>query len=215
MTSYVVTDSMGVYSWLPSGEPHANALEKWRTGGGSFSGFTGDVDVSMSQYVMYRIRLVLAGDLADCWADFGGLVAQLNLIALVTDMPTTDHPWVAIAYYRRIPRRVPKLSQKRARSTDYFSILSAFRPDIKAGVLRDFEFDTGLIKKGGEADQAKKDKARAGKQAGKKSDKLKRWSGGDWVVWKKAQRAIQAATKDETKTDSTEKKPAEKGSGEK
>ena len=138
----------------------------------------------MCLYMLYRMRFVFPGDLADTWADFGGLVAQFNRIALVTDMSIADRPGIAITYDRRIRRHVQKLAQKRARSTDYFPIMSDAQPDIKAGVLRDFEFNTGLIKKDEEAENAKKEKAKTDTQADKKTDKRKRWSDDDWAAWK-------------------------------
>ena len=205
MSPYVTADSLATYPWLPADDPHAKALVKWRNGQKPPNRFTGDQDLSPSQYVLYRMRFVLAGDLTDAWADFGGLVAQLNLIALVTDMAITDHPGIAITYDRRIHRHIQKLAQKRVSSTDYFSILSVMQPDIKAAVIRDFEYNTGLIKKEKETEKAKKAKTDTNtdnKNAGKKG---KKWSDDDWAAWKKAQRAKQAATKEE-KTDQTTEK---------
>ena len=129
-----------------------------RIGQRSFSRFTGDQNLPMGQYMLYRLRFALAGDLTDACADFGGLVAQLNLIALVTDMSIADHPGVAITYDRRVRRHIQKLAQKRASPADYFSILSAMQPDIKAAALRGFEYNTGLMRKEREAEKAKKEK---------------------------------------------------------
>ena len=68
----------------------------------------------MRHYMLYRMRFVMAGDLTGAWADFGGgLVAQLNLVALAPDMSIADRPGVAITYDRRIRRHIQKLSQKR------------------------------------------------------------------------------------------------------
>ena len=47
---------------------------------------------------MCRALIVLAGDLADAWVDFGLLADQLNVIAIFTDMAITDHAGVAITY---------------------------------------------------------------------------------------------------------------------
>ena len=159
----------------------------------------------MGQYILYRVRFPLAGDLTYAWADFGGLVARLSNIALVTDMSITDHPGIAVTYGRLIRRRNHKLARKRARSTDYFSSLGLVRPDIKGAVLRDFEYNTGLIRKENESGKAKKAKTDTNtdtKNAGKNG---KKWSDDDWAAWENAQRTKQAAAKDETKTDSPEK----------
>ena len=100
MTPYVKTDSLGACPWTPSGEPHAEAPERGRPGQKSPNHSKCDQDISIGQYVLYRIRFVLPGDLAGAWADFGGLLAQINLIALVTDMATADRPVIAITYDR-------------------------------------------------------------------------------------------------------------------
>ena len=53
---------------------------------------------------------------------------------------------------------------------DYFSILSVAQPDIKAAI-RDFEYNTGLLKKEKETEKAKKAKTDThteNKNAGKK-----------------------------------------------
>ena len=36
----------------------------------------------------------------------GGIIAQLNLIARVTDMSITDHPGISIKYAHRIRRHI-------------------------------------------------------------------------------------------------------------
>ena len=114
--------------------------------------------------MLYRMRFVRTGDLADDWADCGGLAAQFNIIAIVTGMSITDRPAVALKYDRRLHRHIRKLAQNRAISSDYFPTLSAAHPDIKAGVLRDFEFNAGLIKKEKESEKAKQEKNRTDTQ---------------------------------------------------
>ena len=207
MSPYITTDTLGCYPWMPSGDPHMKALEKWRTGARSYRRFTGDQNLSMSQYFLYRLRFVLAGDLTDVWSDCGGLIAQLNLIALVTDMSITDHPGIAITYDHRIHRHIQKLAQKRASSKDYFSILSIIQPDIKAAALRDFEYNAGLLRKEKEGEKAKKAKP---DNDTKNNQKKKKWTDDDWAAWKKAQRTKQAATKEETKPDAETDKAAKK-----
>ena len=124
MSPYVVADSLGAYPWFPSDGSHAKVIDKWRNGQKSFNRFAGDPDVSISQYMLYRVRFSLAGDLTDARAYFGGLVARLNLIALVTDISPPGHPEIAITYDRRIHRHIQKSARKRDSPADYFSIVS-------------------------------------------------------------------------------------------
>ena len=114
---------------------------------------------------MYRVRLVLAGDLVGAWANFGELIAHINLIALLMDMSITGHLGIAIAYGRRIRRRIQKLAQKMLRiAYYYFDIRRATRPDIKAGGLRGFEFNNGIIKKWRRKMQRRRTRARMQKR---------------------------------------------------
>ena len=78
---YVTVDSLASYPWMPPDEPHNKALERWKTNQSTFHRMTGDQDLSLGQYVLYRMRFVLSGDLAGDWSDFGGLTAQINNIA--------------------------------------------------------------------------------------------------------------------------------------
>ena len=67
---YAVEDSLVDYPLLTSDGPRANALGKWRNGRKSFNRFMCDQDVSMSQYMLYRMRFSLAGDLMEAWGGF-------------------------------------------------------------------------------------------------------------------------------------------------
>ena len=182
MDPYFATDSLARSPWAPSGEPHAKALERRISGQKSFNHAACDQDISIAQYMLYRVRFVLSDDLAEAWGDFGGSMALTNLIALVTDMGITDLPGISITYDRRARHQVQKLAQKRARSADYFRILKTTQLDIKAGVLRDPEYNAGVIKKEKEADNARKDKARTGGKAAGKAPPRKQWPPGDWAT---------------------------------
>ena len=65
------------------------------------------------------MRFILAGDLADAWADFGGLAGQLNQLAIVIEMSITDHAGIAITYDQRIRKGIRKIASKRSSNTDY------------------------------------------------------------------------------------------------
>ena len=76
--------------------------------------------------------------------------------------------------------------------------------------MRDFEYNTGLIRKEEESEKAKKAKTDTNtdtKNAGKRG---KKWPGEDWAAWRKARRTKQAATKGETKNGFTREKPTKK-----
>ena len=56
---------------MPTEDPHVKALGKWRNGQKNPNRPTGNQDISTGKYFYYRVRFILAGDLADAWADFG------------------------------------------------------------------------------------------------------------------------------------------------
>ena len=209
LTPYITTDTLTTSPWMPTDEPHSKAHERWRMGQKSFNRFTGDQDLGIGQYVLYRMRFVLAGDLTGAWADFGGLQAQMNFIYLITDLSITDHPGIALTYEKRIHRHIQKLAQKRVCNTDYFNILSVIQPDIRAGVLRDFESNTLAIKKEKEAEKAKKGKG-ADPKATAKATTRKPWTPDEWAAWKKTQREQQTETKTDETTKQTDEKPVAK-----
>ena len=164
---YVTADSLAVQPWMPTDEPHEKALDRWRTSQKTFGRFTGNQDLSTHQYFYYRMRFILAGDLTDAWADFGGLTAQINMLGIVLDMAITDHAGIALTYDYRIHQLIRKLAHKRSTTADYFSLLSSVQADVKAGVIRDFEFHADAIKKEKEKEKTEKEKARKEKGKGK------------------------------------------------
>ena len=80
-TPYVTTDSLASYPWMPPDDPHHKALDRWKSNQTNFNRFTGGQDLSVAQFVLYRMRFILCGDLTDAWSDYGGLTAQLNNLA--------------------------------------------------------------------------------------------------------------------------------------
>ena len=144
---YVTTDSIAKEPWLPSGEPHIRSLGRWKASQLSFHRFAGKQDLAIGQYALYRLRFILAGDLAGAWEEFGGLPAQINHLANVIELPIADHAGIAVTYDRRIRALIAKTALKRPTTTDYNGLLSTIHAEAKAAVLRDFETPTEAIKK--------------------------------------------------------------------
>ena len=80
-TPYVTADSLAVYPRMPPDDPHRKALGRWEANQLNFNRFTGGQDLSVAQFVLYRARFILRGDLTNAWAEYGGLTAQLNNLA--------------------------------------------------------------------------------------------------------------------------------------
>ena len=94
--------------------------------------------LNMQSFVYYRLRCILAGDLAKSFVKFGGLVAQFNLLGIVLRLAITESPFVAMEYDRQIHQRVSTLARERyhdAGTVDYASILSIEQPEIVRAIV--------------------------------------------------------------------------------
>ena len=80
-TPYVTVDSLASYPWMPTDDPHHKALDRWKTNQTTFNRYAGSQDLSLGQFVLYRMRFILSGDLTNAWSDYGGLTAQINNLA--------------------------------------------------------------------------------------------------------------------------------------
>ena len=56
--------------------------------------------LNMQSIVYFRARCILAGDLANAFDSFGGLVAQFNLLGAVLRLAIVESPYIAIEYDR-------------------------------------------------------------------------------------------------------------------
>ena len=154
-------------------------------------------------------------------ADLGGLVGQLNHLAIVLDMSITDRPGIAVTYDHRIHAMIQKAALRRSAIADYFEILSSVRAETKNAAVRDFEARAETAKKEKEKrladierEKAKKTKENwKGKGAGEKADEAdkpaespqgkRKWTKEEWTTWnkKKAGATVEAKPKAKAETD--------------
>ena len=203
-TPYVTVDTLNSFPWMPPGEPHRKALDRWKAIQVTFHRNTGGQYLSLGQYALYRVKYILAGDLASAWSEYGGLTAQINNMANVLEISIEDNAGVSITYDYRILQHIRKLAHRRATNTDYIDILSTTQPDIRAAVTRDIEAAAEASRKAKETEKATKEKGKErpnwrerapGKGAtGRETDsapdkdtgrKGKRWAEEDWAAWRK------------------------------
>ena len=71
-------------------------MERWRFSQKNLNLGTGGQDLSLGQFVLYRMRFICPMALAGAWAEFGGLTAQINNLSHVIEMSITDRPWISI-----------------------------------------------------------------------------------------------------------------------
>ena len=144
---YAIADSLSAAPWIPADETHAMALVKWQGNHRAFRRKTGNQDMSLGQFILCRMRFIPAWDLADAWADYGGLVPQINQLAVVLDLSITDRPCIAVTYDYRMRRAIQKIAKSRSTKEDYFELLSNLNKNVRADAIRDFEAKTDAIKK--------------------------------------------------------------------
>ena len=99
---YVVPGSLAEAPWLPTDFPRKRALGRWKASRLTYRRFVGNQDLSTGQFFLYRMRFIVAVDLSDAWADFGGIGSQINHLANVTALSITDHGGIALTYDYRI-----------------------------------------------------------------------------------------------------------------
>ena len=167
-------------------------------------------------FILNRIRFILTCDLTGAWADFGGVAAQFNHLAIVLGLTASDHAGIAVTYDFLMRHSIQKLAKGRSERTDYFGLLSTINRDLRADIVADFEAKTEAMKKemekektmeckGKKADaQEKKSGGQGGRWGGKK------WTAADWkdrwAEWKNKAKADNSNEKEEE----TEKKKKKK-----
>ena len=77
----MTAESLATYPRMPPDGPHHKALGRWKANQLNFDRYTGGGNLSVAQFVLYRMRFILCGDLTAAWSDYGGLAAQLNNLA--------------------------------------------------------------------------------------------------------------------------------------
>ena len=167
-------------------------MEKWRTGQKSFSRNTDGQDLSLGQFVLYRARCIFSGSLADAWADFGGLTAQLVNSPHVIEMAITDRPGIAITYDYRMRQAIRELAHHRATNTDYFELLATALADIRNAAIRDFETHAETPNRDKERLKTAREKGaktrtgkgtdKAGRANAKAAARGKQWAEADWAA---------------------------------
>ena len=85
----------------------------------AFRRHPGNQGLNIGQFVLYRMRYVLAGDLTDARSEFGGIADQLNHLAAVLGLSITDHAGISDACVLRIRRPIQKMAKtgRQARTT--------------------------------------------------------------------------------------------------
>ena len=93
---------------------------------------------NMQAFFYYRMRCVLAGDLAKEWGEFGGITGQLNLLGIALCLAIAESPFVAMEYGRVKHQRLAALARDRYMDNnpglDFFAILSKGQTEVTRNI---------------------------------------------------------------------------------
>ena len=94
---------------------------------------------NMQAFMYYRMRCVLAGDIARAWGKFGGLSGQLNLLGIVLRLAITESPYVSMEYDRITHQRLAALARDRYMGNNpginFFTLLSNEQVEVTRNIV--------------------------------------------------------------------------------
>ena len=127
------------HRWLPRSSLHVGALANWRS---RAQWVPNKQDISFQRWLHRHYRFVFAAELRSAWKPFGGLAAQLSLIAVLLSIASTDSCAFAIAYIAELPRFLADSARARL-DINYISYLDEIKDDISKRAPRDSRLAPG------------------------------------------------------------------------
>lgn len=104
------------------------AIGDWENDAGHYSSHQ---PASIQQYNLFRLRLILAADLARAFDSFGGSIAHFNNLGLLVRNSIIESPAQAISYDQHLRNKVSSLARESAPGIDYFSLLIAEQFELR------------------------------------------------------------------------------------
>ena len=154
--AYVIPD-LSKRPWVPLVPEHERSMANWSH---KMKGLRSGQPMNMQSFIFYRIRFIIAADLAGAFRHFGGVVAQWNLLGIVLNLAIIESPFIDMEYDRLIHVRVANLASEHYGESDtsinYFSILSHEQSEIRRSIVNE---SNGYLRhkggfKGGKNDSA-------------------------------------------------------------
>ena len=94
--------------------------------------------MNMQSHTYYRLRYMLAGDLAKAWNKFGGLSGHVNFFGITLRLAITESPFVAMEYDRVTQQRLSAIASDRYNENnpglDYFVLLPNEQTDVARNI---------------------------------------------------------------------------------
>lgn len=126
-----VTADYHQHPWLPRLNAHTNALTAWKT---KNSGARKKA-IAFQMWLRRHIRFVFAAEMCNDWTPFGGLVAQLNSIAVILSLASLESAGYAMRYRELLVTTLKDFARARF-PCDYQSALSEVHEDTRRAAVR-------------------------------------------------------------------------------
>ena len=127
-----VTADYQQHPWLPRITAHVNALAAWKSKGQGVR----KKAISFQMWMHHHHRFVIAADMCNAWAPFGGLAAQLNHIAVLLSLASLETAGYAIKYHELLVTALADFARARY-PCDYHSALSEVHEDTRRALARE------------------------------------------------------------------------------
>ena len=87
--------------------------------------------MSLQAWLLYIIRFIFAGDLADSWGSFGGIQAQFSHLSIALHLAVVETTAFAIAYDQELRIKIQRMARKRDSTADFAKLLDEGNGEIK------------------------------------------------------------------------------------
>ena len=107
--------------------------------------FSSPQKLGIQQFLIYKIRFILAGVCCRAFEKFGGICSQINNSGALLNIATADNPLVAMRYDSALGRRLAEYARGRTPDVDFEALLSNEQYELKRSILADIARPTWLV----------------------------------------------------------------------
>ena len=136
-TPYVVPQ-LSSAPWLPDVAEHRNSFENWSRNARQARRRATPQELPIQSFLLYQLRFIVAGECCMAFRPFGGMCAQLNLLAIVLNLCVTESVSLGLGYFRILSSRLEENARMRVIApNDFFGLLSTEQLDVKEQARRE------------------------------------------------------------------------------
>ena len=121
-----------LHPWITRITAHANALTAWKAKNNG----PRKKAISFQMRLHHHYRFIFAAEMANAWASFGGIVSQLNHIAVLLSLASLESAGYAIRYRDLLATTLADCARARF-PMDYHTALSEVHDDTRRALLRE------------------------------------------------------------------------------